>query len=50
MSAFNRMALIVGAFTRHMKDMNRESHQDTSEYDHLCHYMQSCHLMSDSGI
>lgn len=48
MAAFYRLAAVVGAFTRHMSDVNNIS-TETGEYETVCRHMQHCSLQSDRG-
>lgn len=52
-AAFNRLAAIVGAFTKHMCDTVTNAVPQTSdvrdEYQNLCRRMQSCTLLTDNG-
>ncbi|KAL1390387.1 hypothetical protein pipiens_012386 [Culex pipiens pipiens] len=47
MSAFDRLAAVVGAFTRHMSQVN-QTLPDVGAYGHLCHHMQSCRLLNET--
>lgn len=47
-AAFYRLAAVVGAFTRHMSDVNNIS-TETGEYETVCRHMQNCTLQSDRG-
>lgn len=47
-SAFHRLAAIVGAFTRHMQEVNTTL-PDIGEHEALCRYMQSCRILNESG-
>jgi hypothetical protein len=50
MEAFDRLAAICGAFTRHWtSDLNSNISSDISNYEYLCQYMQSCTLLSETG-
>lgn len=48
MAAFYRLAAVVGAFTRHMSDVNTVS-TESGEYENVCRHMQNCTLQSDRG-
>lgn len=48
MTAFDRLAAIVGAFTRHMNQVN-QTLPDVGEYAMLCRFMQSCKLLNETG-
>ncbi|KFB39261.1 AGAP008775-PA-like protein [Anopheles sinensis] len=48
MTAFDRMAAIVGAFTKHMGQVN-QTLPDVGEFGALCQYMQSCKLRNETG-
>lgn len=47
-AAFYRLAAVVGAFTRHMLDVNNIL-TETGEYENVCRHMQNCTLQSDRG-
>ncbi|XP_017076085.2 uncharacterized protein LOC108111201 isoform X2 [Drosophila eugracilis] len=40
MAAFDRMAAIVGAFTKHMQAMKAAQAPSSGEYEHFCRHMQ----------
>ncbi|XP_055544985.1 ras-GEF domain-containing family member 1B isoform X2 [Wyeomyia smithii] len=48
-AAFDRLAAIVGAFTRHMCQVN-QTLPEVGEFAHLCYYMQSCRLLSETEL
>ncbi|KXJ80627.1 hypothetical protein RP20_CCG023950, partial [Aedes albopictus] len=48
MTAFDRMAAIAGAFTKHMCQVN-QTLPDVGEFATLCRHMQSCKLPNESG-
>ncbi|XP_063701831.1 ras-GEF domain-containing family member 1B [Culicoides brevitarsis] len=50
MTACNRLAAVVGAFTRHIRDIHTSLTEPGNEHDALCQYMQSCKLMSESDL
>lgn len=47
-AAFDRLAAIVGAFTRHMADVNANL-TEVQEYEEIYRYMQTCTLLNDAG-
>ncbi|XP_035783108.1 ras-GEF domain-containing family member 1B-like isoform X2 [Anopheles albimanus] len=49
MTAFDRLAAIVGAFTRHMNQVN-QTLPDVGEYAMLCRFMQSCKLLNETEL
>uniref|UniRef100_A0A8D8A016 Ras-GEF domain-containing family member 1B-A n=1 Tax=Culex pipiens TaxID=7175 RepID=A0A8D8A016_CULPI len=49
MSAFDRLAAVVGAFTRHMSQVN-QTLPDVGAYGLLCHHMQSCRLLNETEL
>ncbi|XP_052867517.1 ras-GEF domain-containing family member 1B [Anopheles cruzii] len=49
MTAFDRLAAIVGAFTRHMNQVN-QTLPDVGEYAILCQFMQSCKLLNETEL
>ncbi|XP_058445942.1 ras-GEF domain-containing family member 1B isoform X2 [Malaya genurostris] len=48
-AAFDRLAAITGAFTRHMCQVN-QTLPDVGEFVHLCQYMQSCKLLNETEL
>uniref|UniRef100_A0A182NB68 Ras-GEF domain-containing protein n=1 Tax=Anopheles dirus TaxID=7168 RepID=A0A182NB68_9DIPT len=46
-TAFDRLAAIVGAFTKHMIQVN-QTLPDVGQYGTLCQYMQSCKLLNET--
>ncbi|XP_049536781.1 ras-GEF domain-containing family member 1B [Anopheles darlingi] len=48
-TAFDRLAAIVGAFTRHMNQVN-QTLPDVGEYAMLCRFMQSCKLLNETEL
>lgn len=48
MIAFDKLAAIVGAFTRHMADVNTNL-VEVQEYEEIYRYMQTCKLLNDAG-
>lgn len=49
MAAFNRLAAIVGAFTKHMCDVNTTLSDVGDEYGDICRHMQNCTLQNETG-
>lgn len=49
MAAFNRLAAIVGAFTRHMSDANTSLPEVADEYEQIHRHMHSCSLLNETG-
>lgn len=49
MTAFDRMAAIAGAFTKHMCQVN-QTLPDVGEFATLCRHMQSCKLPNESEL
>ncbi|XP_035911013.1 ras-GEF domain-containing family member 1B-like [Anopheles stephensi] len=49
MTAFDRLAAIVGAFTRHMIQVN-QTLPDVGQYATLCQFMQSCKLLNETEL
>ncbi|XP_065092369.1 ras-GEF domain-containing family member 1B [Ochlerotatus camptorhynchus] len=49
MAAFNRLAAIAGAFTKHMCQVN-QTLPDVGEFVILCRHMQSCKLQNESEL
>uniref|UniRef100_A0A336N054 CSON003817 protein n=2 Tax=Culicoides sonorensis TaxID=179676 RepID=A0A336N054_CULSO len=49
-TACNRLAAIVGAFTKHIREIHTTLIEPTNEYDSLTKYIQSCKLMSESDL
>ncbi|XP_062545499.1 ras-GEF domain-containing family member 1B isoform X2 [Armigeres subalbatus] len=49
MTAFDRMAAIAGAFTKHMCQVN-QTLPDVGEFANLCRHMQSCKLQNESEL
>uniref|UniRef100_A0A182TER1 N-terminal Ras-GEF domain-containing protein n=1 Tax=Anopheles melas TaxID=34690 RepID=A0A182TER1_9DIPT len=47
MTAFDRLAAIVGAFTKHMIQVN-QTLPDVGQYATLCQFMQSCKLLNET--
>lgn len=47
--AFDRMAAIVGAFTRHMHGMKATWSPSSGEYEHFCAHMQRTTKLGDAG-
>lgn len=47
-AAFDRLAAIVGAFTKHMCEVNTKL-PEISGYENLCRHIQSCSLLNESG-
>lgn len=47
-AAFDRLATIVGAFTKHMTDVNANL-TDAKEYEDIYRHMQTCKLLTDAG-
>lgn len=47
--AFDRMAAIVGAFTRHMHGMKATWSPSSGEYEHFCSHMQRTTKLGDAG-
>ncbi|XP_055639540.1 ras-GEF domain-containing family member 1B [Toxorhynchites rutilus septentrionalis] len=48
-AAFDRLAAIVGAFTKHMCQVN-QTLPDIGEFAQLCRHMQSCKLLSETDL
>ncbi|XP_037050638.1 ras-GEF domain-containing family member 1B [Bradysia coprophila] len=48
-AAFYRLAAVVGAFTRHMSDVNSIL-TETGEYENVCRHMQNCTLQTDRDL
>ncbi|XP_049288141.1 ras-GEF domain-containing family member 1B-like isoform X2 [Anopheles funestus] len=49
MTAFDRLAAIVGAFTKHMIQVN-QTLPDVGQYATLCQFMQSCKLLNETEL
>lgn len=49
MQAFDRMAAIVGAFSKHMKNVAVPQPTVDGEFELIFRQMRSCTLMSDGG-
>ncbi|XP_053677348.1 ras-GEF domain-containing family member 1B [Anopheles nili] len=49
MTAFDRLAAIVGAFTKHMSQVN-QTLPDVGQYATLCQFMQSCKLLNETEL
>lgn len=47
-AAFDRLATIVGAFTKHMTEVNANL-TDAKEYEDVYRHMQTCKLLTDAG-
>lgn len=47
-AAFHRLAAIVGAFTKHMTEVNANL-TDVQEYEDIYRHMQTCKLLTDAG-
>ncbi|TDG47018.1 hypothetical protein AWZ03_006599 [Drosophila navojoa] len=47
--AFDRMAAIVGAFTKHMQAMKSTQAPSSGEYEHFCTHMQRTTKLSEAG-
>lgn len=48
-TAFDRMAAIVGAFTKHMQSMKTTQAPSGEEYAQFCHHMQQTTKLGESG-
>uniref|UniRef100_A0A1A9UKU6 Uncharacterized protein n=1 Tax=Glossina austeni TaxID=7395 RepID=A0A1A9UKU6_GLOAU len=49
-SAFDRMAAIVGAFTKHMHAVKTTEAPTNSEYETFCRHMQKITKMAENGL
>jgi len=49
MAAFDRMAAIVGAFTKHMQAMKAAPAPSSGEYEHFCRHMQQTTKLGEAG-
>jgi len=49
MAAFDRMAAIVGAFTKHMQAMKAAQAPSSGEYEHFCRHMQQTTKLGEAG-
>ncbi|KAM8716207.1 hypothetical protein ACLKA7_003139 [Drosophila subpalustris] len=48
--AFDRMATIVGAFTKHMQAMKPSVAPSSGEYEHFCYHMQQTTKLSEADL
>ncbi|XP_017117001.1 uncharacterized protein LOC108138937 isoform X2 [Drosophila elegans] len=50
MAAFDRMAAIVGAFTKHMQAMKAAQAPSSGEYEHFCRHMQLTSKLGEAEL
>ncbi|XP_039149528.1 uncharacterized protein LOC6730837 isoform X2 [Drosophila simulans] len=50
MAAFDRMAAIVGAFTKHMQAMKAAQAPSSGEYEHFCRHMQQTTKLGEAEL
>ncbi|KAH8353339.1 hypothetical protein KR084_010339 [Drosophila pseudotakahashii] len=50
MAAFDRMAAIVGAFTKHMQAMKAAQAPSSGEYEHFCRHMQQTTKLGETEL
>ncbi|XP_052853892.1 uncharacterized protein LOC128263174 isoform X2 [Drosophila gunungcola] len=50
MAAFDRMAAIVGAFTKHMQAMKAAQAPSSGEYEHFCRHMQQTSKLGEAEL
>ncbi|XP_016945998.3 uncharacterized protein [Drosophila suzukii] len=50
MAAFDRMAAIVGAFTKHMQAMKAAPAPSSGEYEHFCRHMQQTTKLGEAEL
>ncbi|KAH8385530.1 hypothetical protein KR200_003527 [Drosophila serrata] len=50
MAAFDRMAAIVGAFTKHMQAMKAAQAPSSGEYEHFCWHMQQTTKLGEAEL
>ncbi|XP_017047719.1 uncharacterized protein LOC108092584 isoform X2 [Drosophila ficusphila] len=50
MAAFDRMAAIVGAFTKHMQAMKAAPAPSSGEYEHFCRHMQKTTKLGEAEL
>ncbi|XP_034129361.1 uncharacterized protein LOC117584521 isoform X3 [Drosophila guanche] len=50
MAAFDRMAAIVGAFTKHMQAMKTAQTPSSGEYEHFCRHMQQTTKLGEAEL